>query len=88
MWAADGATLYYRGGRALLRVAIEDDAELRIGTAERVAAPADIELAGIAADGRLLVRRPPLQPTSVTLVLGWTRELRPLLGPPPAFVPR
>jgi len=53
-----------------------------------VATLGDAEAIGIDRTGRILIRRQPVQPTHVVLALHWLRELRQLLGPPPAFVPR
>jgi eukaryotic-like serine/threonine-protein kinase len=89
VWAPDGAWLLYENNRELLRVAFEGKAgEFRIGAPERVAALGDGRLIGIDASGRILIRRPPPQPTSLVLVLQWLKELADRLGPPPAFVPR
>ena len=71
-----------------MRASIGSAASLSIGAPERLAAVGDAELVGIDRSGRLLVRRLPPQPTSIRVVLNWTRELRALLGPPPAWVPR
>jgi Tol biopolymer transport system component len=88
LWAPDGTSLYYRSGRQLVRVAFDGRGDLRIGTPEPVPGTTDAEAVGVAPDGRLLIRRAPLQPAAVVVALGWVRELRQLLGPPPAAVPR
>jgi serine/threonine-protein kinase len=89
VWAADGASLLYENNRELFRVPFEGRAsDFRIGAPERVAALGDGRLLGIEPSGRILIRRPPPQPTSLVLVLHWLKELAERLGPPPAFVPR
>jgi Tol biopolymer transport system component len=88
-WSADGSALYYQVNREVMRTSFDwRSNEVRIGPSMRVAITGDGELTGIDRRGRLLVRRPPLQPTSVTLALHWAQELRTLLGPPPSFLPR
>jgi serine/threonine-protein kinase len=88
IWSPDGARLYYRSGRELVSVPFDGRGELRVGAPQPAASGFDGAAIGISPAGRILVRRPPLQPTTVVLTLGWARELRQLLGPPPAFVPR
>ncbi len=88
-WSADGSALYFQVNREVLRASFDwSSNEVRIGPPVRVAVTGDGELTGIDRLGRLLVRRPPLQPTSVTLALHWAHELRTILGPPPSFLPR
>jgi eukaryotic-like serine/threonine-protein kinase len=88
LWSADGNWLYYVGDRRLTRAAVSGAGELRIGAPQEVAAIDVAELIGIDRSQRILIRRPPPQPTNIVLALEWTRELRQRLGPPPAFVPR
>jgi hypothetical protein len=88
MWNADGSSLFYRSGRELMRVSFAEGGDVTIGPPERVATLGDAETIGIDRAGRVLIRREPVQPTKVILALHWLRELRQLLGPPPAFVPR
>lgn len=80
---------FYQVGRDLMRVPFEwRGDEARIGPPTRVADVGEAELIAVDRTGRALVRRPPLQPTSVTVALHWVRELRAILGPPPPFLPR
>ena len=88
MWNADGSSLYYRSGRELMRVSFDGRSDVTVGPPARVATLGDAEAIGIDRTGRILIRRQPVQPTHVVLALHWLRELRQLLGPPPAFVPR
>ena len=88
-WSRDGSALYYQVGRDVMRVPFEwRGDEARIGPPTRVADVGEAELIAVDRTGRALVRRPPLQPTSVTVALHWVRDLRAILGPPPPFLPR
>jgi hypothetical protein len=79
----------YQAGRDVMRVTFEwRGDEARIGAPNRVADAGEAELIAVDRTGRALVRRPPLQPTSLTVALHWVRELRAILGPPPPFLPR
>jgi Tol biopolymer transport system component len=88
LWAPDGASLYYQNQGDLMRVACDRGTDLRFGSPERAAVIGDADLIGIDGRGRLLIRRRLPQPTSLILVQHWTRDLRTILGPAPAFLPR
>jgi hypothetical protein len=88
IWSPDGRTLFYRSGGRLVSVAVD-------AIAGRIGVPVDgiaIEgraVAGIAPDGRILLRRQG-DPASreAILTLEWVRELRRILGPPETTLPR
>lgn len=87
-WSPDGRTLFYRVADRLVSVSV-DGITGRIGTPVDVMALAGAAVAGIAPDGRILLRRdgaPPLQ--HAVLTLEWIRELRRILGPPETTLPR
>jgi Tol biopolymer transport system component len=88
MWSNDGGSLSYRAGGALLRVAI-DPSGATLGSPLRVAELGAAEVVGVTADKKILVRQSgdlPLQ--HAVLTLEWARELRTILGPPAAALPR
>jgi hypothetical protein len=71
-----------------MRVAIHPSGGT-LGPPVRVAETGGAEVVGLTADNRILVRRSgdlPLQ--HAVLTLEWARELRTLLGPPTAALPR
>ena len=87
-WSGDGSRLFYRGGDALISVPID-------GAGGVTATPAPVmplpegSVALIAADGRiLLARSADPGPRDGVLTLEWARELRKMLGPPAAALPR
>ena len=88
IWSNDGASLSYRAGNALVRVAI-DPSGGTLGSPIRVAELGGAEVVGVTADNRILVRRTGDLPLHyAVLTLEWARELRTLLGPPAAALPR
>ena len=86
-WSADGRTLLYHNDGAVMSVAVNAEGD-------RMPAPvmlwtAASHVAGVAPDGRLLVRRASTHPsTHAVLTLEWVREIRHLLGPPASALPR
>jgi hypothetical protein len=87
-WSGDGSMLFYRGGDALLSVRI--DAAGGVNAAPVPVMPlAEGSVALIAADGRILLsRNVDAAPRGGVLTLEWARELRKMLGPPAAALPR
>ena len=63
-WSADGRTLFYRGAGQLVSVAI-DDLSGRIGAPVDVLALEGRAVAGVAPDGRILLRRAAATPGRV-----------------------
>lgn len=88
IWTADASRLCFQDDGEVACAAIERGAQASVGTPRRIAAIGDGELIGFDRGGRILVRRLPAQPASLLFALNWTRELRQLLGPQPAAVPR
>lgn len=88
VWSPDGSALYYQAGREIVRAPFDGRVDLQFGPPVQVAAIGDAEMIGIDRGGRVLTRRPPLQPSSAILAMNWLRELRHQLGPPPAVMPR
>ena len=87
-WSPDGRTLFYRGAGRLVSVAI-DDLSGRIGAPVDVLALEGRAVAGIAPDGRILLRRRgDARSREAILTLEWVRELRRILGPPETALPR
>ena len=88
MWKPAGRGLLYRAGDALMTVPIEA-ATGPIGPAVELAALTGVRLAGIAPDGRMLVRRNgDVALHRAALTIEWARELRKMLGPPASTLPR
>jgi Tol biopolymer transport system component len=88
-WSTDGRVLYYRSGERLMRAAILDVSALTIGAPQPAVDSRGAQPVGSDAAGRILFERRP-QPSAerIVLTLNWTRELRRLLGPPAAALPR
>ena len=87
-WSPDGRTVFYRAGGRLVSVAI-DGVSGAIGTQADVIALDDRAVAGIAPDGRMLLRRHgEAASREAVLTLEWVRELRRILGPPETALPR
>ena len=87
-WSGDGRTLFYRAGDALFSVAI-DAAGGVTATPVVVMTLLDDAVAGITADGRILLsRNVEPAPRDGVVTLEWARELRRVLGPPAATLPR
>ena len=89
IWSRDGRTLYYEAGDRLMRVTVEDGPTLRVGRATPVLEGNGATVAGIAPDGRFLLDRHAAAPPEAAVVAtDWIREVRRLLGPPAAQMPR
>ena len=87
-WSPDGRTVFYRAGGRLVSVAI-DQVSGAIGTQVEVIALDARAVAGIAPDGRMLLRRHgEAASREAVLTLEWVRELRKILGPPETALPR
>ena len=88
-WSGDGRTLFYRAGEALVSVAVDAAGGATATPVPMIALPADDAVAGIAADGRILLgRNVDPAPRDGVLTLEWARELRKTLGPPATTLPR
>jgi serine/threonine-protein kinase len=93
-WTADG--LYYQWGRTVMRKAIRtngDEIAIDDGVGHRMYYGARLDLRttlqGVAPDGQLLLSRGSDPPSSSAIVsLEWLRQIRALLGPPAAALPR
>ena len=88
LWSRDGRSLVYRTGDVLMRVSVDSSGQTR-GSPVQIAVLAGADVAGVTADDRVLVRRsgnPPVH--HAVLTLEWTRELRTIVGPPTATLPR
>jgi serine/threonine-protein kinase len=88
VWSPDGAALYYRAGRRIVRSSIDPSGTLVIGASQPVIDAPDAELIGIGPSARLLFAPFPPPPSHATVALNWTRELLQILGPPAAALPR
>jgi Tol biopolymer transport system component len=88
VWTKDG--LYYQSRGRVMRAAISDaGGELRVTHFASVNKPPAANLRGVAPDGRLLFDRPAdLSQSTAVVSLDWMREVRALLGPPAAALPR
>jgi hypothetical protein len=87
-WSPDGRWLFFRAGARLMRSPIAANGA-PAGAAELVGSFSDAVPIGIDPAGRILLQRHthPPGPTAV-LTLQSARELRQLLGPPAAAMPR
>jgi serine/threonine-protein kinase len=87
-WSSDGRTLHYRAADRLVSMAV-DAAGDRLGTPVFSAPLSGAVPAGIAPDGPILLRRGGTgHADHAVLTLEWIREVRRLLGPPAAALPR
>jgi eukaryotic-like serine/threonine-protein kinase len=88
VWTKDG--LYYQSRGRLMRAAISDaGGELRVIHFAPLPIQPNGSLRGVSSDGRLLFDRPSdLSQSAVVVSLDWMREVRSLLGPPAAALPR
>jgi Tol biopolymer transport system component len=88
LWLRDG--LYYQSRGRLMRAQVSDSSgDLRVGPIATVTNLDATALLGIAPDGRALVDRGSGSPQDNAVVsLEWPREVRQLLGPPAATLPR
>ena len=87
-WRPDGSGLTFRSGNALLRAPVRKDT-LAVGAAERVGDMGAGRFVGTAPDGRMLVYGGSVnQGTTAVVALQWEQEIRRLLGPPSAHMPR
>ena len=87
-WSGDGRTLFYRSGDALVSGAVDAAG----GVAARpvpVMTLVDDAVAGLTTDGLILLsHNVDPAPRGGILTLEWARELRKMLGPPAAPLPR
>ena len=87
-WTADGAGLIFRSGAALMRAPVRTDT-LAVGAAERAGDARAGRTVGMTPDGRRLVDRSAEEDgTGAVIALHWDQEIRRLLGPPSARMPR
>ena len=88
-WSRDGSALYYGAGSRLMSATISAREALHILAPVAVVALDSAAPLGVAPDGRFLFERlPPSASDRAILALEWLRELRQLLGPPSARLPR
>lgn len=88
-WSRDGSALYYGAGNRLMSATISAREALHISAPVAVVALDSAAPLGVAPDGRFLFERlPPSASDRAILALEWLRELRQLLGPPSARLPR
>ena len=86
-WGPDG--LYFQSRGQLMRAAIAGADSMRVESVTRLANLFGATLQGIAPDARVLVRRDAdMSPAAAVVSLEWLREVRALLGPPAAALPR
>jgi serine/threonine-protein kinase len=87
-WSPDGRTLHYRASDRLVSVAVDATGD-HVGTPVLSAPLSGAVPAGITPDGRILLRRNGSGvPDHAVLTLEWIREVRRMLGPPAAALPR
>jgi eukaryotic-like serine/threonine-protein kinase len=91
VWTKDG--LYFQSRDRLMRATVASNGnDLRVGAVDAVCGLRDATLRGIAPDGRALVdvsdASPSPSPARAIVTLEWLREVRTLLGPPSAALPR
>jgi eukaryotic-like serine/threonine-protein kinase len=88
VWTRDG--LYYQTRLSVVRASISSGRDdVSVASLQPIATVRGAALQGISPDGRMLVDRiADLSGTSAVVSLEWLRELRMLLGPPAAALPR
>jgi serine/threonine-protein kinase len=87
-WSTDGSRVYYRSGSRLMSATVSAD-DMRVGTPSIVMDNGNEDVLGVAPDGRFLVRRRTAPASSNAVIVNeWLREVRSLLGPPAASMPR
>jgi len=87
-WTPDGSSIVFRAGSSLLRAQVQADT-LTVRAAERVGEAGTARPIGIAPDGRVLLDRGSVdEQTTAVIALNWEQEIRRLLGPPSARMPR
>jgi hypothetical protein len=89
VWTKGG--LYFQSRDRLMRATVASNGnDLRVGAVDAVCGLRDATLRGIAPDGRALVDGPDASPSPSKAIvsLEWLREVRVLLGPPSAALPR
>lgn len=88
VWVNDGTSLAYRVGQTLMRAAI-DSSGASVGSPVRLADLGRADVAGFATGNRMLIRRSgEVPPQHAVLTLEWPRDLRRIVGPPTAALPR
>ena len=86
-WTSAG--LFFESRGQIVRTSIDGSAaDLRVAPLVRAAGLNGATLRGVSPDGRFLVEWPGEPPTSATVSLDWIREVRALIGPPAATLPR
>lgn len=87
-WSGDGRTLFYRSGDALVSVAVDTAGGAAARPAHVMTLHDDV-VAGLTSDGLVLLsHNADPAPRGGVLTLEWARELRRILGPPAATLPR
>ncbi len=87
-WSADGRSLFFRSQDRLMRATVALDGS-SVGPPQELTAFTDAAPVGTDAKERILFQRRAATPAeSAVLTLHWVRELRQILGPPSAVLPR
>ena len=90
-WSRDGRTLLYMSAGAVMRAPVDVDS-LSVGPASQVLDATELEgglVLGAAADGRLLLLDRAVGTARTAVIAShWEEEVRRLLGPPAAAMPR
>ena len=87
MWSANGNSLIYRAGSAIIRVTIDGTGH-PVGTPSSIPTQSGAIVVGISGD-RILARVGGDAPAlHAVLTLEWARDLQRILGPPTAALPR
>jgi serine/threonine-protein kinase len=87
-WSADGRALFFRSRGRLMRAGVSPDGS-SVGIPAMLNVLGDAIPIGTDAKGRVLFQRQSEAPAeAAVLTLQWLRELRQLLGPPSAVMPR
>jgi eukaryotic-like serine/threonine-protein kinase len=85
-WSHDGRALFYQSGTRVMKVSIADD--LAVTSPGLVLDMPHATVIGVAPDGRFLIERRSSPASTAIVALEWAREVRELLGPPAARLPR
>jgi hypothetical protein len=87
-WSVDGRFVLFTSAGMLMKVAVDPSGD-RASTPVEIMRLEGATPSGVTADGRTLVRRnETIGSSRAVLTLEWIRELRQLLGPPTAALPR
>jgi hypothetical protein len=87
-WSGDGGTLFFRSRDRLMRASVAADGS-SVGSPQELTVLSGATPIGADARGRILLQRNSSIPEEgAVLTLQWVRELRQILGPPSAVMPR